>query len=400
MPLRTFEEVRPWASAIKRRVSNREMPPWFADRTIGIQDYADNPSLTDAQIATIVKWVDAGAALGNPADMPAPRQFAAAGEWSPSLGRPDLVVVEDKEFVVPPAGADQFVTQVTPTGLTEDRWIRAVEARPTVSGRRIVHHMIATAVEPPSPGKPRTRRPNANSDTRIASGGEDSTYLIEYVPGTTPDVLPENSGRLLKAGSHVSFATHYHSIGEEIRDHVEMAIWFYPKGYVPKYKVETTRVRPQAGADNNYLDIAPNTARQRFDGYFRLEKAAKVISFEPHMHYRGQAMRMEAILPNGFTVQLTSVPNFDWSWQIAYTYATPPAFPAGTVLHTVSYFDNSAANKRNPDPSAWVGFGQRTIDEMANGWTDFVYIDDTDFKAAVAAGDAPGTSAALSTSNN
>jgi hypothetical protein len=335
-------------------------------------------------------------------DMPAQRQFASATEWAQSLGKPDLVITEDKEFIVPVAGADQFVTQVTPTGLTEDRWIRAVEARPTVAGRRVVHHMIATAVPAPTPGVKNApgRRGNANADPRIASGGEDSTYLVEYVPGTTPDILPENTGRLLKAGSHVSFATHYHAIGEETRDHVEMALWFYPPGYVPKYKVDTTRVRPQAGSDNNYLDILPKTANQRFDGYFRLEKAAKVISFEPHMHYRGQAMRMEAILPNGFIVQMTSVPNFDWSWQIAYTYKNPPAFPAGTVLHTVSYFNNAESNKRNPDPSAWVGFGQRTIDEMANGWTDFVYIDDEDFRKAVAEGHAPGTSPVVSTNNN
>src|SRR5207344_3216977 len=105
---------------------------------------------------------------------------------------------------------DQFVTHVTPTGITEDRWIRAIEAKPTIAGRKVVHHMIATAVEDPKKQQPRdagARRPNANRDSRIASGGEDSTYLIEYVPGTTPDVLPENTGRLLKAGSHVSFST-------------------------------------------------------------------------------------------------------------------------------------------------------------------------------------------------
>jgi hypothetical protein len=399
MSLRTYDDARPWARSIKEKVESRAMPPWFADPHFGIKEYDDDPSLTEAQIATIAKWVDAGAPQGNPADMPTQRQFASADEWT--LGKPDLVVKEDKEFVIPAAGADQFVNHETPSGLTEDRWIRAIEAKPTVAGRKAVHHMIASAVQAPIPGyksqadADQNRRPGDAPNPRADS----TMYLIEFVPGTTPDVYPENTGRLLKAGAKISFGTHYHSVGEEIRDHVEVAMWFYPKGYTPKYQVQTMRVRPQAGDDNNYLDIPPGAAHVRFDGYFRLDKPAEIVSFEPHMHYRGESMSLEAVLPNAHTVQMTSVPHFDWSWQIAYSYKVPPVFPAGTMLHTVAYYDNSTANKRNPDPTAWVGFGQRTIDEMANGWTDFIYIDDADFQKAVAEGRAPGTSPAISTNH-
>jgi mono/diheme cytochrome c family protein len=399
MSLQTFQDVRPWARSIKQKVTTREMPPWFLDRSIGIKEYADDPSLTDAEIATIVKWIDAGAPQGDPADMPAQRQFASAEEWT--LGKPDLVVTEEKEFVIPVAGADQFVTSEMPSGLTEDRWIKAIEAKPTVVGRRVVHHMIGSAIQPPIPGY----NSQADSDTNLRPGvprdpkADNTMYLVEYVPGTSPDVYPEGTGRLLKAGSKISFNTHYHSIGEEIRDHVQIAMWFYPKGYTPKYQVQTMRVRPLAGDDNNYLDIPPGASHERFDGYYRLEKPAEIVSFEAHMHYRGESMSLEAILPNGHTVQLTSVPHFDWSWQIAYTYKTPPVFPAGTMLHTISYYNNSVSNKRNPDPTAWVGFGQRTIDEMANGWTDFIYIDDADFQKAVAEGRALGTSPVTSNNN-
>jgi hypothetical protein len=328
MSLRTYEEARPWARSIKQRVSSREMPPWFVDRTAGIKEYANDPTLTEAEIATIAEWVDAAAPMGNPADMPAQRQFASAEEWT--LGKPDLVVTEDKEFVVPAEGADQFVSHDTPSGLTEDRWIRAIEAKPTVAGRRVVHHMIASAVQAPIPGYKSQadvdtdRRPGADPNPRA----EENTYLIEFVPGTTPDVYPEGSGRLIKAGAKIHFSTHYHSIGEVLHDRVQVAMWFYPNGYVPKYQVQTTRVRPLAGEDNNYLDIPPGAAHVRFDGYFRLEKPAQIVSFEPHMHYRGESMSMEAILPNGHIVQMTSVPHFDWSWQIEYAYKTPPVFPA------------------------------------------------------------------------
>ena len=398
MSLRTYEEVRPWARSIKTRTSSREMPPWYLDRSFGITEYENDPSLTDKEIATIGAWVDAGAPLGNVADLPVQRQFASSEEWT--LGKPDLVVKEDKEWVIPAVGADQFVNHITPSGLTEDRWIRAIEAKPTVAGRRAVHHMIASAIQEPIPGY--KSQADAASNRRAGdppSANEDNMYLIEFVPGTTPDVMPTDTGRLLKAGAKITFGTHYHSVGEEIRDHVEVAMWFYPKGFTPKYQAQTMRVRPQAGPDNNYLDIAPGIAHQRFDGYYRLEKHAKIVSFEPHMHYRGESMTLEAVLPDGHTVQMTSVPHFDWSWQIAYSYKVAPVFPAGTMLHMISYYDNSAANKRNPDPTAWVGFGQRTIDEMANGWTDFVYIDEADYQKEVAAGHAPGTSP-RSTNNN
>ncbi len=399
MPLRTYDEVRPWARSMKRRVESREMPPWFIDRSIGIHEYENDPSLTDAEITTISKWVDAGAPQGNPADMPVQAKFASPSEWT--LGKPDLVVVQEKEFVIPAEGADQFVSFEVPSGLTEDRWIKAIEAKPTVQGRRVVHHSISSAIQPPIPGymsqadAATNRRPGQEPDPKA----DEAMYLIEFVPGTTPDVYPEGTGRLIKADAKIKIATHYHSVGEMIRDHVEVAMWFYPKGYVPKYQVQTMRVRPLAGPDNNYLDIAPGAAHERFDGYYRLEKPAEIVSFEPHMHYRGEAMSLEAILPDGHTVQLTSVPRFDWAWQIAYSYKVKPVFPAGTMLHTVAYFNNSVSNKKNPDPSAWVGFGQRTIDEMANGWTDFVYIDEADFQKAVSEGRAPGTSALTSNNN-
>jgi hypothetical protein len=348
------------------------MPPFHLDRNVGITEYVDDPSLSEAEIETIVNWFAAGAVQGNPADMPAQRQFAEGEDWQ--LGKPDLIVTMEEDYIVPAVGKDQQVSFVVPSGLTEDRWVKAIEARPTLLGRKALHHMIANAVQPPQEGF----NPLADSP------GSENSYLVEYVPGTLPDVMPEGSARLLKAGAKLRFGAHYHSVGEEIRDRVSIAFVFYPKGYVPKYQVQAVRVRPLPGEDGNYLDIPPHAKNVRHDGYFRLEKPAKIVSFQPHMHYRGQAMSLEAILPNGHTQMLTSVSKYDWAWQLSYTYKDPPAFPAGTVLHTVSYFDNTAGNKYNPDPSAWVGFGQRTIDDMANGWTDFFYITEEDYREAVA----------------
>ena len=117
----------------------------------------------------------------------------------------------------------------------------------------------------------------------------------------------------------------------------------------------------------------------RNDSYFRLDQPARLVSFQPHGHYRLSHMTLEAILPNGQVQVLTDVPRFVWTWQITYPYKYQPAFPKGTVLHSISYHNNSSGNKENPDPTAFVGHGARTVDEMDNGWLDFYYITDEEY---------------------
>ena len=134
MALTTYEEVRPWAKAVKQKTSLREMPPWFIEKNVGIQKFKDDPSLTDEEIATIAAWVDGGAPQGNPADMPPPRQFPPAKAWT--LGTPDLIV-SAPTFTLRAVGADwhgpleELVhgDASVPTGLTEDRWVKSVEVR-------------------------------------------------------------------------------------------------------------------------------------------------------------------------------------------------------------------------------------------------------------------------------
>jgi hypothetical protein len=110
------------------------------------------------------------------------------------------------------------------------------------------------------------------------------------------------------------------------------------------------------------------------------------------MHYRGKAMSLEAILPDGTTQILTSVNRYDFNWQISYIYKNQPVLPKGAILHTIAYHDNSAANRHNPDPTAWIGNGQRTVDEMANGWTDFIYISDDEYRQLTSSSNAQNNS--------
>src|SRR5262245_50516471 len=248
MALTSYEEARPWARAIRQKVSAREMPPWYIDRRVGITKFKDDPSLTDKEIDTIVRWVDGGAPRGNPADMPPTPNFADLGLWH--IGKPDMVVTMPKDLVVAAAAPDQWRDVVVDPGLTEDRWLMAVETKPT-KGWRVVHHAVTTLVAPEGSGLATV------ADLR-------SALLNEYALGKNADMFPDGSARLIKAGSKINFNLHLHSIGEELPANVEVGLKFYPKDFKPKYVAD---IVPVAGSE---LDIPPNTDNVRVDSYFRL----------------------------------------------------------------------------------------------------------------------------------
>ena len=361
MPLITYEDARPWARSIKTRVQNREMPPWHLDKTVGIRKYKNDISLNDGEIATITKWIDAGAPQGNPADMPPARKFAPEDAWH--IGKPDLIVPMNGTHTMYKKGPDWWIDYFAEIPLTEDRYIKAMEIRP--GNRRIVHHVVMYVIEPDAPpGTPET-----------------GVNLHEYAVGKYGDTFAENTSRLLKKGSRLRFDMHYFANGEESTDTTEMAFMFYPKGFVPKHEVKSISFR---NIPNDELEIAPNTVT-RHDGYFRLPKAARIDAFQPHMHMRGKGLTLEAInLDNTVTV-LSSVDHFDFNWHVAYLYTddVAPLLPAGTVLHIIGIHDNTAANKRNPDPSMWAGYGERSVDDMLQLWLNVVYLDDAEFKQLV-----------------
>jgi hypothetical protein len=376
MPLVTYQDARPWARAIKAKVTAREMPPWYIDRHIGIQKFKDDPSLTDTEIATIAKWADAGAPQGAMADMPAPRQFSDVDKWH--IGKPDIVVTMPKSYELKANGPDEFLDVDVDPGFTEDMYISAVETKPEPYSFKVVHHATANMIE---------------------DEDEDPVgfFFNEYALGKNGDVFPSDSGRLIKAGSKIHFNLHLHPSGE--RTLVNLAIGFkvMPKGAVPKYVAFTQHM-----GDNTELDIPPGEV-VRTDGYFRLPKPAVISAFQPHMHNRGKAMCMEAIYPDiradsarpgpARTETLSCVSNYQFGWHITYPYAedATPLLPAGTVIHITAWHDNTAANKYNPNPRNWVGYGQRTIDEMSFAWVSLFYVDDADFQRRVAARQQAGT---------
>jgi hypothetical protein len=368
MSLLTFEDARPWARSIKQKVSGREMPPWFIDRHIGITKFKNDPSLTEAEIATITKWVDAGAPMGNPADMPAPRQFADQDKWA--MGTPDMIIKMPKPYKLAATGPDNFVDVLVDPGFKEDLYVAAVETRVLGNGFKVVHHATTQMIE------------DEDDPTGI--------FFNEYAVGKAEDLFPPDSGRLIKAGSKVSWNLHLHPDGEATDVRVEMALKLFPKGQQPKYVAFTQHM-----GDMSDLDI-PGGQVTRTDGYFRLPKPALISAFQPHMHSIGGAMCIEALYPDvradsarpgaarAETINCVSHFNFGWSTTYPYADDVAPLLPAGTVIHVTAWSDNTPANKFSPtDPRNWVGSGQRTIDGMAFAWMSLYYLEEADFQQRV-----------------
>jgi hypothetical protein len=376
MSLVTYEETRPWARSIKTRVAARQMPPWHIDKNVGIQHFQNDRSLSDTQISTIVSWVDAGAPKGDMKDMPAPVKWPHEETWNFAslFGEPDLII-KSPPYKMPARAQDAWYKPVVPTNLTEPRYVRAIEMRPgTTQGRKITHHALA-----------RLQQSEQSSTTSAAAVGDEPGpgLFMEWAVGKQGEIMRENSGKLMLPGSAIVWDIHYHAVGEEITDTVDMAIYFYPKGQEPKFRQTLSLYSGITGGNRN-LDIRPNTLAVT-QNFHVMRKSGRVENFQPHMHLRGKAMSMEAILPNGQSQMLSMVSEFNFNWHTNYVYAddAAPLLPKGTILRITSWHDNTKDNPNNPDPNQWVGWGDRTVDEMAHAWVNITYMDEDDFKLEV-----------------
>ena len=274
---------------------------------------------------------------------------------------------------MPALSQDHWWKPEVETGLTEDRWIRAIEIRPlTVEGRRITHHAIA-------------RLEQEEEDEALGAAADIGPgLLMEWAVGKQGEIMRENSGKLIKAGSSIVWDIHYSSAGEEVTDAVEIGLYFYPKDAPPKHRQVLSAFSTIEGGSDN-LSIPPNQVTTT-ENYHVLKQNGRVENYQPHMHLRGVGMQMTAILPDGEKQVLSRVSDFNFNWHNNYVYAdhAAPLLPKGTVLHVKSWYDNTATNRSNPDSNQWVGYGDRTVDEMGHAWVNVTYLDDEDFAAAVA----------------
>jgi hypothetical protein len=242
----------------------------------------------------------------------------------------------------------------------------------TVAGRKVVHHALARLQQEED-------REDLGAAAAVGPG-----LLMEWAVGKQGEIMRENSGKLIKADSSIVWDIHYSSAGEEVTDSVELGMYFYPKGQEPKYRQVLSLWMAIEGGPGN-LSIPPNTITTT-EGYHVLRENGRLENFQAHMHLRGKGMQMTAILPNGRSQVLSRVSDFNFNWHNNYVYAddSAPLLPKGTVIAVKSWWDNTSANRANPDPDQWVGWGDRTVDEMAHAWVNVTYMNDEDFEAAVA----------------
>jgi hypothetical protein len=388
MSLISYQEARPWARSIKDRVARRQMPPWHIDPSVGVTKFKNDMSLSETQIETVVKWVDAGAPQGDPKDMPKPVPLVTDNEWQgvrDGFGQPDLIV-RSTEYKMPAVGQDVWYRPIQDLPITEPRWVKMVEIRPTnMKARKIVHHSIAYLVLADDPDAVNTGTSNGPSTGPLSR--EDLVnrrpQLMEWAIGKGYDLFREGTGKLIVPGEKISWDQHLHAVGEEVMGGSEIALWYYPKGQEPKkrsYLIGFTGLRQR-----EFLDIPPNSVSYT-EGFTALKENTMITNFQPHFHLRGKAMKVEAIRPDGGREIVSYVGNFNFNWMTNYIYEddASPIFPKGTIIQVSAWYDNTTANKDNPDPDQWVGYGDRTVDEMAHAWMNVVYLTDDEYNAILA----------------
>lgn len=354
----TYSETRPWAKAIRESVRLKKMPPWFADPHVG--KFSNDRSLSAADIDTLAKWADTGAAEGNLSEAPAAVKFVSG--WN--IGVPDMVVEMPKPFQVAAKGTIDYTYYVIPTGFTEDKWVQFAEVRP--GNRKVVHHVIAFIREPGSkwmkdavPGEPFVPKKEAG-ESRNGGGGFGGQFLVGYAPGTIPDMLEPGQARLVKAGSDIVLQMHYTANGSEQIDQSKVGIIFAkepPKQRVVTLAAMDTKFVIPAGADNH-----------KVESQLTLQEDTTMTGLLPHMHLRGKAFEYRVVYPTGETQELLRVPKYDFSWQLTYIPVKPIVLPKGSRIECTAWFDNSPNNPNNPDPKTEVRFGEQSWEEMMIGF--------------------------------
>ena len=405
MSLITFKEVRPWAGSIREKVASRVMPPWHADRQYGT--FRNEQSLSPAEIDTIVKWVNAGSPEGDPSRLPPLPKFADG--WQ--IGVPDMVFQMPAPYQVPASGEIAYQYFEVPTNFTEDRWMQAGEVR--AGDRAHVHHIIVYVKEPTP-----TRRPNVLTNRAIASAAAPSTtpsaapsaapaaasaaaptaearaaltarlaaaaaqrptggaagtaapvtrggdqMLVNWALGEDAPVFQPGMAKRIPKGSSLVFQVHYTTNGTPGVDQSRVGLIFAKEP--PAREVRTGMIM------NAQFAIPPGAGNHPVEAEATFSEDVNVYSMHPHMHLRGKDMTYTATYPDGRREIVLRVPKFDFGWQTEYWLAKPLVLPKGSKLHVAAHFDNSVANRHNPDATATVRWGDQTWEEMMIGFITY-----------------------------
>lgn len=361
MALLTYEQVRPYAKAIKADVLLHKMPPWPADPHFS--KFENDRSLTPEEIQILAAWADSGAKEGDKSAAPNPRTWVEG--WN--ISKPDLVIQMPNAFEVAAKGEIEYTYFVVPSGFTEDRWVQQVEVRP--SDRTVVHHAVVYLREPGSRWMSEAKPGIAFVPSNLTPGGRfanvlgaSNDVLTVYTPGMVPDIYKPGQAKQIKAGTDFVIQMHYTASGKDSRDRTSIGMVF-AKGE------PTERIITTAAVNNRFVIPAG-------DGNFKAEATVPVvnpmtmISLFPHMHLRGKSFQYDLIYPTGETKTIMRVDRWSLNWQLSYKLAEPIQLTPGMKVKATAWWDNSANNPANPDPSKEVKWGDQSWEEMLVGFYD------------------------------
>lgn len=359
MSLMTYDQTRPYAKAILNAVTKGTMPPWHTDAPAGT--FHNERILTQSERNTLVNWATGSAPKGDDADLPPIPHFSSG--WS--LGTPDVVLEMDEDFSLPARGTIEYEHFYIPTNFTADRWISSIEVKP--GNRQLVHHVLVYYLAKPSPGgrvwaraneadmmTPRTRtqgqRPRRNEP------GITRKLVATYAPGTNTQQAPAGTAFLLEAGGTIELQMHYTTNGTASTDRTRIGITFA--------KDPSARELRAQSFHNGTLKLPAGESDVAVSTDLEFLEDATIWGLFPHTHLRGKRWEYQLKLPNGETRSILSVPRYDFNWQTYYLFTQPLHAPKGSKIISTAWYDNSAANKANPDPTKEVLWGDQTWEEM------------------------------------
>ena len=356
----SYDDVRKRGAMIAKVTQARFMPPWQA--THGYGDFAGERRLSDAQIQSIASWVSQGMPPGDPSHMPPLPKFPDG--WS--LGTPDLVLQMPTTFEIPASGPDVFRNFVIPSGLTDDKWVRAVEFRP--SARAVVHHALFAYVRggalgtiDGADGRPGFR---GLSPIGFMPNVAPSGPLGGWAVGASPRFLPDGQALPLARGSDVVLQMHFHPTGKVERERSTIGIYF--ADHAPARRLAQLQMPGLFGVGSG-IDIPAGEKAFGITSSATMPVDVKVFSAAPHAHYLGKEFKASATLPDGRTTPLIWIKDWDFNWQDGYTYKEPIVLPKGSRIDVRITYDNSTDNPRNPsNPPHRVLWGEQSTDEMGS----------------------------------
>ena len=354
-PLDSYDDLVAHAGMVEQVIDRGTMPPWFAAPTPPNPEtgrvhspWANDRSLAEAEKRDLLEWLAGGRPAGDPAD--APTAHAYPEGWQ--IGVPDAVFEFAEPVMVNATGVMPYQTVIVETRLPEDRWVQAIEVQP--GDRNVVHHALIHLANADEDGA---------DDPRDEAARERGGFWGEYVPGQNTLVYPTGFAKKLPKGARLRFQMHYTPNGKATTDRTRVGVI-----YAKEPPLHEVRV---AGIVNPRISIPPGAADHREEASLQLPFDATVIGFLPHLHVRGTACRYELIRADGGRTTLLDIPRYDFNWQLLYRRHEPLALEAGDTLVFTAWYDNSAGNPANPDPTQTVRWGPQTFDEMHLGYVEY-----------------------------